>query len=76
MVAIRVLRERTALCRRMIGDATAAGRTYGVKHWRGLKSEADDQLRVLQRFLHHQPVNENGNEPVVGEILEPIEIPK
>lgn len=30
MVAIRVLRERTALCRRMIEEATAAGRTYGV----------------------------------------------
>jgi two-component system chemotaxis response regulator CheB len=51
MVAFRVLRERTALCGRMIGDAKASGRTHGVTYWSSLKGEADDQLRVLQQFL-------------------------
>lgn len=55
MVAVRVLRERAALCRRMIGEATAAGRTHGVAYWGRLKGEADDQLRVLQQFLHRPP---------------------
>ena len=59
MVAIRVLRERTALCRRMMADAKAAGRTHGTAYWTGLKGEAEDQLRVLQHFLHLQPPGEN-----------------
>jgi two-component system, chemotaxis family, protein-glutamate methylesterase/glutaminase len=59
MVAIRVLRERSALCRRMIGDAEAGGRRHGVAHWRRLKKEADDQLRVLQQFLSLPPSAES-----------------
>jgi len=51
MVAIRVLRERTALCRRMIDEARSAGRSHGIAYWTDLKREADDQLRVLQRSL-------------------------
>lgn len=62
MVAIRVLRERTALCRRMIEDAKAAGRTYGVAHWARLKGDADDQLRILQHFLQLQPPENGGKE--------------
>ena len=61
MVAIRVLRERTALCRRMITEAKAGGRTYGMAHWARLKREADDQLRVLQHFVHLQSPGENEN---------------
>ncbi|MBV9551414.1 MAG: hypothetical protein JO032_01355 [Alphaproteobacteria bacterium] len=53
MVAIRVLSERTALCRRMIGEAKAAGRSHGVAYWTRLKAEADEQLTVLQTFLTH-----------------------
>lgn len=52
MVAIRVLRERSALCHRMIGEAKAAGRSHGIVYWSRLKGEADDQLGVLQHFLH------------------------
>lgn len=51
MVAIRVLRERGALSGRMIKDAQAGGRSYGVAHWTRLKDEADEQLKVLQQFL-------------------------
>ncbi|HEV2098304.1 MAG TPA: chemotaxis protein CheB [Stellaceae bacterium] len=54
MVAVRVLCERTALCRRMMEEAKEAGRTYGMAHWTRLKEEADDQLRVLLHFLHLQ----------------------
>lgn len=63
IVAIRVLQERTALCRRMGEDAKAAGRTHGVAHWNRLKGEADDQLRILQRFLHMQPPRESEDKP-------------
>jgi two-component system, chemotaxis family, protein-glutamate methylesterase/glutaminase len=59
MVAIRVLRERTALCRTMIEEAQRAGRKRGVAYWARLKGEADDQSRVLQRFLHFQPVGQD-----------------
>jgi two-component system chemotaxis response regulator CheB len=51
MVAVRVLRERIALCGRMLGDAKASGRTHGVTYWNGLKREADSQLDVLEQFL-------------------------
>jgi two-component system, chemotaxis family, protein-glutamate methylesterase/glutaminase len=68
MVAIRVLRERTALCRRMIEDAGAAGRAHGVAYWTNLKGEADSELRVLRHFLHSRPgVNEG--EPKSTETL-------
>ncbi|HEY1799046.1 MAG TPA: chemotaxis protein CheB [Stellaceae bacterium] len=62
MVAIRVLQERTALCRRMIGDATAARRTYGVAYWSRLKGEAENELGVLWQFLH-KATDANASEP-------------
>ncbi len=51
MVAICVLCERTALCRKTIEEAKAAGRAYGMTWWSRLKTEADDQLAVRQHFL-------------------------
>ena len=70
MMAIRVLCERTALCRRMTQDARAAGRTYGVAHWERLTSEADDQLHVLQDFLHLQPLDENSTRQKTRDALQ------
>jgi two-component system chemotaxis response regulator CheB len=58
MVAVRVLSERTALCRRMMNEAQAGGRSHGIAYWSRLKAEADEQLRVLQRFLHMPPLEE------------------
>jgi two-component system, chemotaxis family, protein-glutamate methylesterase/glutaminase len=72
MVAIRVLRERTALCRRMIEEAKAAGRTHGVAYWTRLKGEADDELRVLQRFLHLQPPGGSEDDTGMTGTLEPV----
>lgn len=63
MVAIRVLRERTALCRQMIRDARAGGRSHGVAFWTRLMAEADDQLLVLHHFLHLQPLGEDETQP-------------
>lgn len=60
MVAVRVLSERTALCRRMMNEAKAAGRSHGIAYWSRLKAEADEQLRVLQRFLHMPPLEDEG----------------
>lgn len=62
VVAIRVLRERSALCRRMIEEASTNGRTHGIAYWTRLKAEADDQLRVLQHFLHLQSHGEETNQ--------------
>jgi two-component system chemotaxis response regulator CheB len=67
MVAVRVLRERTALCGRMIGDARASGRAHGVAHWTGLKGEADGQLHVLQQFLHR--TDREVSEPAYAEAV-------
>lgn len=57
MVAIRVLQERAALCRRMGADAQQAGRQQGVAYWHRLTGEAEDQLEALRPFL----------QPLVGE---------
>ncbi|HWB51579.1 MAG TPA: chemotaxis protein CheB [Stellaceae bacterium] len=50
MVAIRVLQERVALCRRMGSDAARGGRHHGVAYWQRVAREAEDQLNVLQQF--------------------------
>ena len=58
MVAIRVLQERSALCRRMSVDAQHAGRHQGVAYWHRLTREAEDQLGVLRPLLqqtHGEP---------------------
>ena len=55
MIAVRVLRERTALCGRMIEDAKSKNRSHGVAYWGRLRQEADDQMRVLQQFLNGAP---------------------
>ena len=39
----------------MMESARTAGRHLGVAHWERLKSEADEQLEVLVRFLEQQP---------------------
>jgi hypothetical protein len=62
MMAIRVLRERAALCRRMTEEAKGAGRSYGEAHWLRLRAEANDQLQVLQRFLHLPTAGESKSE--------------
>jgi two-component system, chemotaxis family, protein-glutamate methylesterase/glutaminase len=51
MAAVRVLNERAELCRRMIDDARAGGRSHGVLHWRRLADESEQQLEILLRFL-------------------------
>jgi hypothetical protein len=63
MVAIRVLQERVALCRRMIADAQHGGRSQGVAYWHRLAREADDQLTALRPFFQ-PPMDEPA--PAVG----------
>jgi len=50
-VALRVLNERIELCRQMAEHARAGRRSLGITHWNRLRSEAEEQLRVLQQFL-------------------------
>ena len=56
VVAVRVLNERVELCRQMMESARAAGRDLGIAYWERLKTEAEEQLEVLVRFLEHQPL--------------------
>ena len=67
VVAVRVLNERVELCRQMMESARAAGRDLGVAYWERVKREADEQLKVLVRFLERQPLPEeaepNGDPP-------------
>jgi two-component system chemotaxis response regulator CheB len=55
VTAVRVLNERSELCRQMMESARSAGRDMGVAHWERLRAEADEQLEVLIRFLERQP---------------------
>jgi two-component system chemotaxis response regulator CheB len=55
VVALRVLNERAELCRQMMESARAAGRDLGVAYWKRLKSETEEQLEILVRFLERQP---------------------
>ena len=63
---MRVLNERVELCHQMMDGAREAGRGMGVAYWERLKSEADEQLDVLVRFLERQPPPETelSREPV------------
>jgi two-component system chemotaxis response regulator CheB len=51
MVAIRVLQERVALCRRMVADAQHGGRSQGVAYWHRLVCETEVQLTALRPFF-------------------------
>jgi two-component system chemotaxis response regulator CheB len=54
-VALRVLNERVELCRHMAEYARSGGRSLGIAHWDRLKTEAEEQLHVLQQFLARPP---------------------
>lgn len=75
MVAIRVLRERSALCGRVMEEAKEAGHANGMAHWTSLKGETDDQLRVLLHFLHLQSPDECESEQP-PRILQPLAAPE
>lgn len=55
----------------MMNEAKAAGRSHGIAYWSRLKAEADEQLRVLQRFLHMPPLGDEGT-PSEAEEGQPV----
>ena len=50
-VALRVLTERAALCRRIAETQRKRGRAVSAEHWEAAAREAEERAEVLRRFF-------------------------
>ena len=50
-VALRVLTERTALCRGIAATQRKRGRAASAEHWEAATREAEERAEVLRRFF-------------------------
>lgn len=50
-VALRVLNERAALCRRMAGSARGRGAVHAAARWDAAAQEAEERAEVLRPFI-------------------------
>ncbi|MFC7478661.1 chemotaxis protein CheB [Dankookia sp. GCM10030260] len=68
-VALRVLNERTELCRRLAEAARGRGQVLSAGRWDAAVSEAEQRTRVMRRFLEQgweRPVDDDDEGGLAG----------